>query len=134
MFSHHHQGCIQDAMVGLVFPKHFHRIEFALFVHHHLELASFWYSERYPFGQRGLVRKAVDDPDELPRFEVDGIVPLFKIIEFLKHCDRNGNIVVVETADRIVVIQNNRGVEDKDLLGLQRFFYHGTGVFCPKVI
>jgi hypothetical protein len=80
--------------------------------------------QRDPAGERAFIRKFVHDTDKLTSFKIDGIVAFFEVIEFLENRDGDRYIIVLKTIEGIVVIKNNRSVQDE-------YFFLGLG-FCHR--
>ena len=87
------------------------------------------------FGWKGSFAFASDEnggcyvSNEFPCFEVFNIISFFKIIEFFQYCDGNSNIIIIEAADGVVVVNNYGSVYYKDLfLGCCLLFRHSRGI------
>src|SRR5690606_36373462 len=51
--------------------------------------------------------------EELPGVRVDVFVPLFETVEVFEHSDRQGDVVLLETAEATGIVQNDVRVENK---------------------
>ena len=68
-----------------------------------------------------LVGELVDVPHEGAGVEREGVVALLELVQFLDHGDGDHEVVLLEPLDRLVVVQDDVGVEDK-------YLGHGFGV------
>ena len=62
-----------------------------------------------------LVGELVDVPHEGAGVEREGVVALLELVQFLDHGDGDHEVVLLEPLDRLVVVQDDVGVEDKYL-------------------
>ena len=65
-------------------------------------------AEHLPFGE------PVDQPHEAPCIETQGIIAFLELVQLLYHGNRNDNVIVLELLDRLVVVQDDIGVEHED--------------------
>ena len=62
-----------------------------------------------------LVGELVDVPHEGAGIEREGVVALLELVQFLDHGDGDHEVVLLEPLDRLVVVQDDVGVEDEYL-------------------
>ena len=62
-----------------------------------------------------FLAQAIDDADALPGFEILGVVPHLEGVQLLEHRAGTGHEVVLEILECIVVVQQDRGVDDEHL-------------------
>jgi hypothetical protein len=70
----------------------------------------------------------IQKTNKFSRFKIQAVVAFFELIQFFEHCDRQGDIVLVKIIDRVMIMQKDRGVENKDFLGLGLGFWHGPNL------
>ena len=68
-----------------------------------------------------FVGELVDVPHEGAGVEREGVVALLELVQFLDHGDGDHEVVLLEPLDRLVVVQDDVGVEDE-------YLGHGFGV------
>ena len=66
----------------------------------------------------------VDFPHEGAGVETEGVVALFEFVQFLNYRDGNYNVVVLKLLYGVIVVQDDVGVQDKDLGGGLLLFGH----------
>src|SRR5690606_2929695 len=103
------QGGIQNPMVGLRFVENLVRINCTVHVHQHSEVAFPLPVDGIPIVQQLILRKLVDQTNELACLKIFGIVSFFEIIQLLQDRDRNANIMFVKVEDGVVFVDNNGG-------------------------
>jgi hypothetical protein len=63
--------------------------------------------------EEGIARQFVYGPQEFSRGEIERLVPLLEVIEFLDDRDGNNNIMLLKLVDALAVVQSNIGVENE---------------------
>jgi hypothetical protein len=71
---------------------------------------------RDPVLQQVVRGELVELADELARLEVEDRVALLELVELLEHGDGHRHVVFLEVVERIKVVEDDRRVEDEDLL------------------
>ena len=84
-------------------------------------------TERQPLGERAVACQLVQLADELPRLEVDQVVPAFEAVELLEHHDRKRDVVLLEVVDAGVVEEDHVRVDHEQLLHLPSQAWAGPG-------
>ena len=64
---------------------------------------------------KDIARQSVDAAKKFPGLKIDIFVTPFELIEFLKHGDRNGDIVFLKVVNATAVVKNDVGVENEKL-------------------
>ena len=119
------QGRVDDFVIRFVVAKDPRCIEGAAFVHDHTE-TSFSRSVQWnPILQRELSGKLIQKTDEFPGFVVNGIVAFFKVVQFFQYGNGYGHIMFIKLVDAMVVMQDNRSIQDEYLVGGREVFFPG---------
>ncbi len=66
-----------------------------------------------------MVQKA----NKLSPFKIQGVIAFFELIQFFEQRNGQGDIVLMKIIDRVMLLQEDRGVENKDFWGLGLGFW-----------
>ena len=104
----------QDAVVGRVLKKRFVQPAVGTAPQHHADRTQAL-PQRAALGGEHVAGEHIDAAKKLAGLEVDVFIAAFELVEFLEHRDRNRDVVLLEIADAAAVVEDDVGVENKEL-------------------
>ena len=73
------------------------------------------WSKTCTIGRKYIASQLVKNSQKSSRLEVDVLVPFLELVKLLKDCNRYRDVVFLETTNALGIVQNNVGVDDKEL-------------------